>query len=319
MKKNIYLLLSGLFICLMLIFSQYEINPMLLKTDSGFDTSYDSGGGGSSSFDSGSSSDGGGGELVLPSFEVVVVINVAMLILTGYLVYKMIKEKQKKGILSFIFLMIMVDLFVCVLFYQILVMGVFIAIVLAIDHGQAKRAKKRKTAEREKYEKSLTDEDRKLLELGYAIFIDVQNAWMNFDYEKLRTLVTDDLYNMYSNQLKTLEIKGQKNIMSDFFLQDRRILSKTLDGDTTILTTEMEIHFYDYIVNAENKVVRGTKMRKVQMTYKLTFVYDEKAKDICPHCGAQLNGKNVCEYCHSAIQAIGNNMKLAKKQVKRQK
>ncbi len=319
MKKNIFLFGVGIFVCALLLYGNIAINPVSLATDSGFDTSYDSGGGSSSGFDSGSSSGGGGGELIIPSFEVLVVINAVMFILTGYWIYKSIKNKQPNDILPILIVMIMADVFTCLLFYQILVLGVMFSIVVAIAKVQEKHEKKKKQKDKEKYEKSLTDEDRKLLELGYNIFVEVQMAWMNFDYEKLRTLVTDDLYNMYSNQLHTLELKGQKNMMHDFVLENRKILSKKLDGDTTVLITEMEIHFYDYIVNENYQVVRGTKNRKVEMTYKLTFVYNEQAKDVCPHCGAQLNGKNICEYCHSTIQSVGNNMKLTKKEATHQK
>ena len=40
--------------------------------------------------------------------------------------------------------------------------------------------------------------------IAYDTFIAVQNAWMDFDYDKLRELCTDELYNSYVSQLKTL-------------------------------------------------------------------------------------------------------------------
>ena len=45
----------------------------------------------------------------------------------------------------------------------------------------------------------------------YDNFVKVQQAWMNFDYEALRKLVTDELFNTYKSQMKTLEVKKQKN------------------------------------------------------------------------------------------------------------
>ena len=42
--------------------------------------------------------------------------------------------------------------------------------------------------------------NRPILLNCYQIFYDTQMAWMNFDYEKLRQLLTDELYNSYKNQ-----------------------------------------------------------------------------------------------------------------------
>ena len=47
----------------------------------------------------------------------------------------------------------------------------------------------------------ITPREKQIIDEAYKIFIDVQTAWMNFDYDKLRELVTDDLYNMYLHYL----------------------------------------------------------------------------------------------------------------------
>ena len=50
----------------------------------------------------------------------------------------------------------------------------------------------------------------------YDIFLEVQIAWMNFDYEKLKELCSDELYNSYKSDLEVLKSKHCKNIMQDF-------------------------------------------------------------------------------------------------------
>ena len=65
----------------------------------------------------------------------------------------------------------------------------------------------------------------------YELYIDVQNAWMNFDYDKLRSLLSDELYNTYSSQLKVLSRKKQKNIMSDFKLISHKIVFAEKQND----------------------------------------------------------------------------------------
>lgn len=160
-----------------------------------------------------------------------------------------------------------------------------------------------------------TPEDQKYLELGYKIFRDVQMAWMNFDEDTLRKLVTDELYHTYQNQLGVLKLKGQQNIMKDFVVKKQSIIGKQVEGNVTTLKMQLEVEFYDYVVNDKKEIVRGTDQRKVHMQYLLTFVCDETSSDTCPSCGGKLeNAVTVCPYCQSPIQGLGTSMRLAKKE-----
>lgn len=111
---------------------------------------------------------------------------------------------------------------------------------------------------------------------------------MNFDYDALRELVTDELFNMYQTQFYPLELKHQQNIMSDFKLKEEYLVSINKENDITTVEILLKVAFFDYIVNKDKKTIRGNKYRKVMMTYLLTFVYNEMATDKCPHCGAKL-------------------------------
>lgn len=68
-----------------------------------------------------------------------------------------------------------------------------------------------------------TEENEKIAEEAYQIYYDIQMAWMDFDYDVLKTLVTDELFHMYKNQLETLKMKNQQNIMSNFELVQKRL------------------------------------------------------------------------------------------------
>lgn len=39
-------------------------------------------------------------------------------------------------------------------------------------------------------------------------YVQIQNAWMNFDYNTLRSKLTDELYNQYAMQLDTMKVKN---------------------------------------------------------------------------------------------------------------
>lgn len=162
---------------------------------------------------------------------------------------------------------------------------------------------------------------KKILLQAYQIFYDTQMAWMNFDYNKLKLLVTDELYNNYYNQLETLRLKNQRNIMRDFKVLDACVLvNKEEDGVSTIVVS-LKVSFYDYVINcANNKVVRGKDTSKITMYYHITYVssLNSQEQDKCPNCGAPLETPNYCDYCKSHIQGLNSGMRMAKKEVIRQ-
>ena len=140
---------------------------------------------------------------------------------------------------------------------------------------------------------------------------------MNFDYDSLRKETTDNLYNTYYNQLQSLVLKGQKNVMSDFELVEYRLIKLSKKNSITTVKMELEVKFYDYIVDSSNKVVRGKKRKKVHMLYDLTYVYNEEAIEECPNCNAKIS--NICSYCKTTIPSIRGKMKLSTKKCIRQR
>jgi hypothetical protein len=59
----------------------------------------------------------------------------------------------------------------------------------------------------------------------FNIYKDVQISWMNFDYDKMKNLVSDEMFNMYHSQLQTLELSNQKNIMKKIKYNSCELLS----------------------------------------------------------------------------------------------
>ena len=161
-----------------------------------------------------------------------------------------------------------------------------------------------------------TIEVQKVLDEAYNIFIDVQKAWMNFDYDKMRELVTDELYNMYYNQLQTLSIKGEKNVMSNFQLINIELLSEKEENNKKYYKVDLTVSFYDYIVDSNDKIVRGNDNSLIIMHYILDYVKSNNEVDRCLKCGAKIeNGITTCPYCHSHIQGVSSKMKLSSKRV----
>lgn len=157
----------------------------------------------------------------------------------------------------------------------------------------------------------------KFIEDSYDNFVTIQESWMNFDYDNIEKLVTNELYNSYITQLKTLKIKNQKNIMSNFELVSNRIVYFDESEREYTIKTEMQVKFYDYIVDKDNNIIRGNDDRRVIMTYELTYVKSKDNKEnICPNCKSPLgnNYTNVCKYCGSTIINDYHDFVLSKKE-----
>lgn len=160
---------------------------------------------------------------------------------------------------------------------------------------------------------------------AYKIFYDTQIAWMNFDYDKLKELVTDELYNSYVMQLDALKVKNQKNTMKGFELIDSYIVDLKEENDKYIAKVYLNVSFYDYVENINTGIIlRGTSNRKLNNTYVLTFIRTKEEKtdiNICPRCGAPVEGNvtGICEYCKSKLINDNYSWVMSKKEKIRQR
>ena len=149
-------------------------------------------------------------------------------------------------------------------------------------------------------------------------FVEIQIAWMEFDYDKLRTLCTDELYNSYIAQLEVLKAKDGKNIMEYFDNVAARVYEIKKEKNVITVEVFMAISFYDYVINTKtNKITRGNNREKITNNYKMTFVISNKKQEInnCPSCGAPIKdgSSTVCEYCNSTIVKHTREFVLSKK------
>ncbi len=156
-----------------------------------------------------------------------------------------------------------------------------------------------------------------LKKIVYHKFIEIQEAWMNFDYDKLRELCTDELYNSYVSQLEVLKLKNGQNIMKYFTLENIKILDVRVDNEVIIVNVYMRIKFYDYVIDKKtNRAIRGSKNKRICNNYEMEFVRKQNIENMrCPNCGAPIthNTSGECEYCGSTIVKSADDFVLSKK------
>ena len=206
---------------------------------------------------------------------------------------------------------------VFVLIVFTIVVIIFIAIAISENKTKIKEEKENAARKEEEIKRFESLIDIKAFEkYAYNTFVSIQEAWMNFDYDKLRSLLTDELYNTYQMQLTTLKTKGEKNIMKDFKFEDFTLKDVVDSEKTQIVVVNLSVSFKDYIVNNEDKVVRGNKTKTYHMTYELTFIKTKDKKDnICPNCGKKLEqqASNRCPYCNSIVIADSYDYVMSRK------
>ena len=282
MKKRVWIIV----LCLLLVGVFIATTHIeLVGADSGFDSSFDSGGSdfGGSDY-GGSSSSGDGGDLF-------------------FLIY---------------------------LCFEYPPLGIAVLIIIALVYFSNKKKAKQildtalKANKLELLNPSVFPEEKRLEIEAFNLYKQIQFAWMNFDEDTLRNCLTDEMYNMYLMQLDTLKVKHQKNIMYDIKYLGSSIKEKYEENGQETIIMNMQVSCYDFIINTKtNKVVRGSSSKLNIYSYELTFVRTKENKgiDICPQCGAPVEGNNsgVCEYCRSTLISNNYTLVMSKKKMLAQK
>ena len=206
----------------------------------------------------------------------------------------------------------------------LIVIGFIAFSIIAANKKQKEIINKALSSKLELLDVSKFPEEKQLEIQAFNIYKELQYAWMNFDEERIRKLTTDEMYNMYLMQLDTLRVKNQKNLMYDIKYLGSNIVSRTEDNGQETIVMNMQVSCYDFLIDTKtNKVVRGMANKLNTYNYELTFVktVEEKKLDICPRCGAPVEGNSsgVCEYCKSTLVSNNYTLVMSKKKMLAQK
>lgn len=157
-----------------------------------------------------------------------------------------------------------------------------------------------------------------LKQLTFDIYKKVQEGWMNFDYNILRQYLTDEMYNMYESQLKVLKAKHQKNMIEDIKFIGAKIIDISTENNIEKIKVYLQVATKDYVVDVNNKVVRGNKNIRNKMEYIITLNKNIEKENIkkCPSCGAPIDivSGGKCPYCDSVIHNYNDKFVMSKKE-----
>ena len=275
-----------------LYYSTQTVDFRKLTTDSGFDSSFDSGGSswdsGGSSWDSGGSSGGGDGEFTAGDA-------IAMLITFGFV-----------GFIFFI---------------------MFISYLASPKYTSSSSSGGGYTTKISDAELDLIRkygyDPATIIMICYNRYVDIQVAWSQNNIEKAKDILTNDLYNMYKGEIVTLKAKKQRNEMNSFKYVGGQLLSVTESDDTLNIKIALQVQCKDYMVDDKtNAVLRGSASKINHYDYRMTFIVSKnESSNACPNCNAPIKDKSntvTCEYCGSTIVRKTNNIVLARKEMFKQ-
>lgn len=156
--------------------------------------------------------------------------------------------------------------------------------------------------------------DEKFLSWAKTSFIKLQTAWTERDWETIRPIESESLFEQHSRQLKGYVDRKQINKMDRISVNYAELVSYDTDNEKDILVVALNSSMNDYIIDeTTGNVVKGDKDRRITNTYKLTFIRkkgvltsegtDKVNTTNCPNCGAPTNitSSGKCEYCGAVI------------------
>ena len=275
MKK----IMSIIFILLMMLsFNVYA--------DSGFDASYESSSSPISSVISALSSCGTliiqliiskpGDEDYMVYYAITTVICIIVfLIFTNIYLFKL-NDKRKKTIvvLGISLLPTLVFTSIClltelILFIYILLLIIYIIVFKIITNKLFKKRLELKIEEIKKKDKYWNIDT--INEKAFDIYKNVQLAWMNFELDKVKDVISEKIYKEYETSLNSLLNDNRKNIMDEIEFKSNEILNVNLNKYIEEIECKMIITCKDYVINKDEQVIKGKKDKINTYTYKLTF------------------------------------------------
>ena len=159
------------------------------------------------------------------------------------------------------------------------------------------------------------------LEKVRNLYVQLQNAWTDRDWEPMRPNLTDSFYNQLGRQLEEMRKAGRTNHVERISVLGATVTGYEQKDDLDCLKVRLTTRIVDYTTDdTTGEVVSGDKNREKFMTYEWTMVRKQTAKTkaeqgarACPNCGAPLdnNASSRCPYCGSIIKGTDYDWTLA--------
>jgi hypothetical protein len=153
------------------------------------------------------------------------------------------------------------------------------------------------------------------LEMVSNMYVKLQNSWESKDWEPMRMLMTDALYNQFATQLEEIIKNGQTNHVDRIAVLGTRITGYQETERNDVINVEVRSRIVDWVTDDRTgSIVRGSNTKELFMTYEYTLirslsvktvVKEGETRSVCKSCGApiMLNRSNRCEFCGTLMSS----------------
>lgn len=141
------------------------------------------------------------------------------------------------------------------------------------------------------------------------VFVALQTAWTERDWDKVRLFESESLYQQHAMQLQEYCNLGRINVIEKIHFKKSYLQQYILESEYEYLVVYFDVNMIDYIKDEKtNQVIKGRPSEPCNMRYLYTFMRKrgvltdpEKSGKLsnCPHCGAPIHvtAAGQCEYC----------------------
>ena len=132
---------------------------------------------------------------------------------------------------------------------------------------------------------------------------ELQDAWTAREWERVRPIETENLFQMHRYWIDAYTRQRLRNIVDDFTITRVEPVKITSDAFYEAITVRIFANGRDYTVNEQGSVVAGSKSTTRYWTEYWTFIRTTIAAPAgpraCPNCGAEVHAgaTGICSYC----------------------
>lgn len=151
----------------------------------------------------------------------------------------------------------------------IIIIGIIIMLIPLFSNKKNKEQTKDKETNKKLI---ITPEDEEQLKKEiFSIYKKLETAKSKFDYETLKNLLEESLYQEVEQKLQQLKNKHQKQVATNIKLQEINILSITNKEEIQNINIYLHVSQYSYIINNKKNIISGTDETEYQIEYKITL------------------------------------------------
>lgn len=107
-------------------------------------------------------------------------------------------------------------------------------------------------------------------EIAYNLLSNIKVKKMNYDLKAIKSITTDDVYDLYERQINTLKVQNQKNIVQNIKYINSYITK--IDSTNNVINLRLIIECYDYVMDSSNNIIKGKYNKKMIQTYEIEIL-----------------------------------------------